>query len=375
VISSKKQKENQRGFRKYITKQSLLLVTVAGICLALYYAFSADINQLVRHILNAGQSYTQNDEIQEIMALGESNPAEAEKKAVEYIQSLPDNSKLSGLYRLGVEGSKTDVKFVGRVLDQYDNPVKQAKIVYIISGQLLASGAGQGITYTDDQGKFIIEGKGAAVTVQHITGDHIDYNPPTPDVEHSLSDGRNPSVKVVDWYNYTDSDPYTYRVWRVESYGQVISGRTGYPLPPTGEVYTFNPLLSRDKQWVRGESPGIMRFSCERGPMSDRNDYQDWRIIIRPVDGGILSTQDLYMNLAPESGYESQHVIEQVKSAKGYRNKMADQRYFFNANNNRYYGAIVAEYWPHFRINECEVLFSYRINTEGKRGLAIKPQT
>lgn len=277
-------------------------------------------------------------------------------------------------YYFGFRAAVTDVVFYGKVIDQDDKPVSEARVLYFISGQFMAAGAGSGFTLTDEQGRFRIQGEGAKIVVQTITGSQIDYNTPTPEKVPYLSGGRNPKLIIEDWDKYTSDDPYVFKAWRVEKYENVKKGYDGYSLLPDGSIYTYDPFdRDRGNRWHDGETDGLIRVSCERGEMAHGRDFQDWRITLTPVDGGIQLTDDIYMNIVPDNGYQPALSIEQQLSSPDYQRSVINQRYFFTAHHGKYYGGLFVHYTPHFRNDQCDIEISYKINLDGSHNLAVKP--
>lgn len=275
----------------------------------------------------------------------------------------------------GYLAAVTDIEFYGKILDQNDDPVANAEVSYFIGGQFLAAGAGSGVAVTDENGVFFIYGEGANIVVQAITGDRIDYNSSTPDFQPLLSGGRNPDLIIWKWKEYTSDNPYVFKAWRVQEYGNVKTGRDGYPLFPDGRIYTYNGIdRKRRKRWSEVEiGNGYLRVSCDREPMADPNDYKDWRVTLAPIEGGIQKTDDIYMNIAPEGGYLDSITEGRSVQSGDYQPSLTNQRYFFTAMSGKYYGSLFVHYDPHFRNEQCNVAISYKINLDGSRNLAARP--
>lgn len=283
-------------------------------------------------------------------------------------------------YYFGFKAAVTDVAFYGKVIDQHERPVSEARISYFIAGQFLAAGAGSGFTLSDEQGYFTIRGEGAAIVIQTITHPLIDYNSPKSESEmKSVSfSQRSSQTRIEDWEQYTIHNPYLFKAYRVNKFEDVKSGNVPTAFIPDGRIYTLDVFkkgrLYKWNKWQEGETDGILRASCERAAMADGRDYQDWRITLTPVDGGIQVTDDIYMNEAPESGYQSSFIIEQNLSSPDYQNFVNNQKYYIIANNKKYYGSLYMHYNPHFRNDECVISISYKTNLNGSRNLAVKPK-
>ena len=104
--------------------------------------------------------------------------------------------------------------------------------------------------------------------------------------------------------------------------------------------------------------------------MSDHLDKLDWQVSITPVDGGIMTTDDLYMNLAPENGYMPSLTVDMNTASPDYQDVLGDQRYYFTSQNGQVYGALFVYYEPH-RKDHCKITIEYKVNLNGSRNLAV----
>jgi hypothetical protein len=311
-------------------------------------------------------------EIEAIEKLAESEPEAAEQRWEKLTEKLPGN--ISRWYKLGFKTAVTDVMFHGKVIDQYEAPVSGAKVSYIIVGQFLAAGAGKGFALTDEQGRFVIEGEGARVRIEDIIHPQINFNPPTSTEKTLLDAGRNSPINVSNWEKYTTDNPYLFRAYRVAQYEDVKKGAAGIGMKPDGRIYTFDftKHWRSGEQVKEGESYGQLRVSCERAEMEHGRNFQDWRVTLTPVDGGIQMTDNIYMNEAPETGYQPTITVEQRIDDPEYKNMIINQRYFFTAHHSDIYGSLFIHYKPHFRNEKCNIRIAYKMNMEGSRNLAVK---
>jgi hypothetical protein len=104
-------------------------------------------------------------------------------------------------------------------------------------------------------------------------------------------------------------------------------------------------------------------------------DYGDWSVTISPVNGGgIQETDDLYMNMAPKTGYLPSLTIDRRIGSSSYLPALLNKRYFFTSNDGQDYGSLYVHYEPFARedIDGCIIRFSWKLNTTGSRSLEIK---
>jgi len=352
----------------------LIIITVIGL-----YAYFKNFGIYLTHP-NANTALVPHlKDLKNIEELKKKNPELAEKKLKELISKLPkkEQHKLNFSLFAGVD----NVNFYGKVIDQYGKPVSDAKIRYAIEGQFLSAGSGQGFVMTDQQGIFSFDGKGSSLTLYDVVHPKIDFNPPTSTLSNTyLSDGKNVPIRLKIFGKYTINNPYLLKVWRTDVFENVKKRKEfTYVINSNGNVYT----LDFDKKGYdvlnEGRMNGHIRISCERQPILAYHDNQDWRITLESVDGGIQSTDDIYMNFAPETGYEPRIVLEQKKSSPDFMHTLLNQRYYFTAHNGTIYGSLFMHLEPNRSMkkadstfeNECGFSVSYKINLEGTRNLSV----
>ncbi|MCW8827076.1 MAG: hypothetical protein OQK78_11715, partial [Gammaproteobacteria bacterium] len=218
-------------------------------------------------------------------------------------------------YLFGFRGGMEDINFYGQVIDQYDVPVVNAKVPFCTGGALLASGKGCGYTLTDNQGRFEIHSEGGSLTLSAIVHDGIDFNFPRP-AYGGLHAANKKQIRFFGyqqiaggnyplWTDTSEESPYVFTAWRVAEYENVVIGRDVSHQIPDGRTYTFmlDKKNYKDRR-AEGIVDGHLRVSCTRGQMKNHLDKLDWKVILEPVDGGIQTTNDIYLNYAPETGYK-----------------------------------------------------------------------
>ena len=309
------------------------------------------------------------------------NPDNTKAKLVEHrweaLFEIMSGNPFKRMYQMVFEFAVTHVKFYGKVIDQNGVAVANAKVSYLIVGQFPSAGAGRGFTITDDQGRFYIKGKGNSVTVQAIKHPQINFNPPATERERklvTLYEGENPGLIIRNWNVYTKNNPYIFKTWMEKKF-ENVKGASGYgdSLIPDGRVYTYDFLQFRNwrKRVSEGETQGHLRVSCERAVMQGLRDYQDWQITLAPVNGGIQATDDIYQNLAPETGYLPSIIVEQKLDSSDYQHLILNQRYYFTTDDGATYGSLVVHYYPHTE-KGCKAAVAFKMNLEGSRNLAVK---
>jgi len=283
-------------------------------------------------------------------------------------------------------GSLPEINFHGRIIDQYGKPVSGAKIWFMGAHAYLASGGGRGYVETDADGYFSVDTSGAAFELGGVIHDEIDY------VSYRRKGNINKSRQITSTILFTASDQhgevFDYRrydsrqhaflvhAWRLQGYQGAKSGKTGYDIKTQSQVYTINLRAPDIHKSVReGVHPGDFTIACTRKPtMEHLQDYGDWKFELVAINGGIQKTDDLYMNIAPETGYQPAVFIKMKKSDPNFRFQLYAQQFYFTSNNGEVYGSLFARFLPFSRPDSCYFVVDYRYNDTGSRSLELKKE-
>ena len=145
-----------------------------------------------------------------------------------------------------------------------------------------------------------------------------------------------------------------------------------------GQVHTIDLIK---KNLVIGENEGHLRIRFDIEPPSGAIDKygkliwyekRNWRAELEVINGGIqpVADGDVYMNLAPESGYSSGPIeIGFNKNDSGYRKDIYNQRYYIKSNDNSYYAQITIDYRAILSSNKPELRYKGKLNPSGSRNL------
>lgn len=282
----------------------------------------------------------------------------------------------------GTKAGKMDITLYGKVIDQNGSPVSGVKVDYYIVGAYLAKGSGSGFAITDNQGIFKATGSGSKIFVKNFIAPEIEYKSLTPSLSN-IGEKYNRNG-ILDWDKYTVDTPKTYKVWRNETYENVARGNVSGHINSDGSAYSINFL--HPDGWRKAVTKGInddsiLNITCKRDQMETGQDYQNWEYTLSPVGGGIQSTDDQYLNSAPNEGYTPTIIIQRDNQPKNI--SLYNQKYYFKytKNSKERFGSLIVHYEPHshtrdmnFRIlNLCKIRIEYRINLEGSNNLAVQP--
>jgi hypothetical protein len=321
------------------------------------------------------------------LALSDQDAAEKEGEAL--LKKLP--KKYQRYFGLGLKAGMLPIDFYGKVIDQYGVPVVGAKMRYELGGKYLAPGKGVGLLVTDEEGRFEIHSEGGSLVLYGI--DHpwtrLFYPPPNRLANDRTTDSpQQESIRILGyqdnsgggnllWTDTSPDSPHVFRAWRVDKYEKVESGSITVGIKSDGRVYTYD-FLKKDK-WgeplsypYEGLSDGQLRISCHRDHFENRRDYKDWSVTIEAVNGGIQATDDYYLSLAPEDGYQTSITIKQNISANDYSPIAFAQRFYFTANNGSIYGSLYIDIRSHLKKDLCGIYIKqYKLNANGSREIAI----
>lgn len=300
----------------------------------------------------------------------------AKQQKVEEIHKVlekipPKYKKLKRQYQIAM-ASAPDILLVGRMIDQYGQPVVNARVGYSGSSIGLGSGGGMGTEITDENGYFYIDTTGGSLSLGY-SGDDIQN-----------SDGtiarftRSQRKGQLNWNNYNSKEnAYVINAWRLSEYEGAYGGSYANGYKSDGQIYTLFISQDRFKRNILTRKEGVfdkglITLSCTRSFMSNHLDYGDWTATLTAINGGVLKTDDVYMNISPEIGYQPSIVIDMKKSDIGYKHYLSNEKYYYNSGG--LFGSLEIEYTPFGtdRLELCAISIKYKINPTGSRNLELK---
>jgi hypothetical protein len=312
------------------------------------------------------------------------------EKTYEILEKLPpEYVKLKRQYQIAMS-SLPSILFYGRVVDQHGQPVANASVGYTGTNAYLSAGGGFGGVTTDEEGYFVINTTGATLNLGGVGHPDIEYSH-----EQDSGAGRGipqSSTKITkrflsgednagiydNWQKYTEKEnAYIIQAWRLGKYEGAKKGVMTARVLSDGRIYTLRfSEKNRSRQMVEGQKKGDFHISCTRPPIKTYKDRLDWSASIIPVNGGIQETDDVFLNVAPESGYQPAIEINMHVGNSDYKPGLTNQRYYFTTDNGKNYGSLYVSFRPFASIkqNECDVSISYKINSTGSRSLELKRQ-
>ena len=269
------------------------------------------------------------------------------------------------------QGQLKPVTFVGRVIDQVGNPVVGAKMFVDAGGNYLAAGSGTRFITTDENGFFeVADLKGTDLALGDGKKDGYEIHVKTPLGAREGEELVWPHFyaykaynNALLWEDYTHEHPYVIKAWKVEKYAQVASSEDDLGFKPDGRVYKLDLLKSPIDYGSKLQGGDITVVFLV--------DKSKWSVKIGAVDGGLQETSDVYKNIAPEAGYQSEATYHGNVSGRGQDN--FDKNYYFKSRNGQVYGSLKMTIRPSAD-TDPDIVLSYVVNIEQGRELAVKPK-
>ncbi len=251
------------------------------------------------------------------------------------------------------------VHFYGKAVDQDGNPLSEVKIMLAVRQWYVQSYVGWNAEgkmlrferTTGADGKFELRDvKGDAVDIQAIEKQGYQLSPKA---ERSYGAVTDPSSPVI------------FKMWKQGPQKPLVTGQKVFGIIPDGRVYTLD--LLQGKKVEGDQTDGDLRVRIIRqADAKPRSKYQ-WSFSVEAIRGGLLQTEDEFMYLAPESGYESKISMELMPSDTNWTS-LVKRQLFLRSRAGRVYGRLQVE--VHAIYNDksaCEV--NYAVNPDGSRNL------
>ena len=166
---------------------------------------------------------------------------------------------------------------------------------------------------------------------------------------------RFPDSKI--WSDYTQEKPYLFKAWKIEHNDQLISNYSKRYYFYPDQLYSV-VLDTEERRYFKGEGKGSFDLLFTRSEKS-------WQLELMAPQGGFIESDDLYMNLAPESGYQETITMDGKFSYAAKANKQ-----FYLKTTKGQYAKLILKIRPYFR-KESLIEFDYTINLDGNHNLAI----
>lgn len=244
-----------------------------------------------------------------------------------------DNSFQQRLIDLSAAAIKP-INFYGRVIDQYGEPVVGVEITHVGHNAVYAAGSGHMRTLTDENGFFSTDGaSGSALTIESLSKPGYEFTG-----RQHFSGHRSDREDDQVWRDYSKENPFIFKAWKVNNgvFPKISKARATYGFK-LGKIYSMD-LMTSDKRRVKKE--GTLDLDLQ---VLFERDESAWRLVLAVPEGGLIETEDTFLNLAPESGY--QKTLDYSGSNKDH---MVPRKFYIHSRD-KYFGRLLVEIRPYMR--------------------------
>lgn len=264
------------------------------------------------------------------------------------------------------------IDFHGQIVDQNGNFVSNVNIRYEIAyedGLVRYEGFAydKGIVKSDARGEFHIHrDKGLGLTILSMEKDGYEF----------LNKGFWGHVYAEDVPGRpqpvisTSSSPYVFKAYKRRPAEPLLVGEQSARLDPNGKP-TGIDLVSRTVHRDQ-DLQGDLIISLERPIDASVHTPYAWKVKITLPAGGIIPTDDLFMNEAPEGRYEQTWIQEINPDPSVRNNRELKKRFFIKMRNGKMYGAAEMEFMSLYNLDSSAVFMNFRVNPQGSRNLQVE---
>ncbi len=272
-----------------------------------------------------------------------------------------DEEKAQRLVREFNESHYQPIEFYGQVIDQDSNPVPSVKInVSILQQQTSLPTTSGDFPLTNNlvrleketgiDGRFEITGeKGQGVDIESISKKGYEISSKSPNhFEPGISSFEKPAV---------------FKMWKEGAKEPLVSGSHVFGID-SGKAYTLDLINGKI---IEGETDGDLRVSITRPSEAKRRDKYQWSFSIDGVQGGLIESDDEFMYLAPESGYEPKFAMQFDPTNSTWKGEVAKQ-FYIRTRDGQAYGRIQMVVHSIYNVHSA-IEINYAINPNGSRNL------
>ena len=339
----------------YVAVFILLVIVVVGYFVVVDKDKVVEEKPLIQHPVQNEEEYIQkyNEAINESERVKEQykkylNTEGGKKKS----QSYWDRMKLIA------QSAINDLTFYGLVVDQNGNPVPGATVEYYAFSDYLSEGSGYNRATTDKKGIFEITGvKGSGLSIDKVTRSGYEIR-----VSQRNFESYNRFGDSVLWSDHSDiSKPFIFTGWKVseQGYPRTSKAKGNYGFKP-GKIYSLDFTKSNASRVGR---TGM--FPLDLQVLFNKDESSYWELILTVPDGGLLETDEEYMNLAPASGYVSS------VSFQGNEKHIDIYKNYYIHSRGKLYGRLKLTVKPHTNVGSG-LIIDHVMNLDGGRNLEVK---
>ncbi len=247
----------------------------------------------------------------------------------------------------------------GLVIDQLGNPVSNAKVICGATTPIFLYTVSHSdcSTKTNSKGMFYVRDSAAHLTIYGVQG----YESKQMSFRRHQQGGWFPSGSINSGPT-TKEKPYILHVWKGDP-APLIHVDEYYRFERDSSVYSLS-LTSGEKYPNEFLDDIQIQFVAEQGKEIKR---ADWKVIFRSKSGGMLESDEPFMYLAPEDGYQQKIIVEQHKDDPEFKSKVS-KRYYLKSRSGKLYARLEMEITPFY--NDYSLIYMrYWVNPNGSRNL------
>lgn len=255
-----------------------------------------------------------------------------------------------------IESQNAPIVFYGKVIDQDSNALAGAKVKIGIRhwtmpdpAVLLAGSKEIYLEQTSDaDGRFKFDG---------ATGDGFGVGITKDGYELEQNKyGSGPKAGSVE-------NPVIFKMWSTNIHERLIGGEKTFHIIPDGRPYFINLTGGT----IAESGAGDLTVWVKRPARITQGQRYDWSCEVDITNGGLLSTSDSAMYLAPTEGYIPSFQFEQTIDS-GWGDSTGPRRFYVMLNNGREYGRFTIELYAYYNAQIPGLIrLSYAINPSGSR--------
>ena len=229
----------------------------------------------------------------------------------------PSNGAAAAKLEQALRGRNVPIDFWGRLLDQSGGPIAGGTV----QARVRQWGTVPGLATLSDADKYTVES--GADGIFHITGVTGDVLA----IETIQKEGYVLSAKADRSFNYLNRDsylpdeqnPYVFRMWKLAASEPLKTIHTSKLIPYDGRPVWID--LAAGRILEGNTSQGDLKITLERSPLEiavNRREPFDWHATITASAGGVVTSTDEFMYLAPTVGYKESLQISMPRTATNW---------------------------------------------------------
>ena len=260
-----------------------------------------------------------------------------------------------------------NLNLYGKVIDQYRQPLAGVDVECRVGIQP-GYDSGEEWTHiktikTDTNGFFQFTG---------LTGAFLVATPSKPGYEWG-DQGWQGSHHT----NSTPNDREIYTLWKLKGPEPIIRKVFYKKIQADGCIFTVDFVKQKITEGTN--IAGDMLVQIQHPPQFKLGEKFDWSFVMTAIDGGFIEvTNNMYLNEAPESGYQRQYKVNgcvtNYNEFPDYPLDRQDLKFFLKSRGGRVYGHFdILGFYPYPPKEMAALRIEFYINPSGSRNLEFDP--